>query len=226
LRENIEVLLVAVVVAMAVRTYFLQPFKIPTGSMQPTLYGIHSPAAEFPPQPTDVSVNPVTWLLWGRGKGPEGTRITGDHIFVDKVTYNFRKPKRGEVIVFQTQGIVGLDQDKFYIKRCAGLPGERIDIDPPFLYADGKKVEGRPFERIYSLQDGYQGYTYPHGRGPYALASGHAGFLLKPKCYFALGDNSPNSLDGRYWGCVPEANLVGKAFLTYWPFSKRWGPVR
>src|ERR1043166_3545330 len=49
LRENVEVLLVAVVVAMAVRTYFLQPFKIPTGSMQPTLYGVHSPSAENPP---------------------------------------------------------------------------------------------------------------------------------------------------------------------------------
>lgn len=238
LRENVEVLLVAVVVAMAVRTYFLQPFKIPTGSMMPTLYGIHRPGEEHPPgedfeKPTAFPLSIVEWLIWGEShlrdpRSPTGwlTQITGDHIFVDKVSYNFRKPKRGEVIVFATEEIKGLDQDKFYIKRCVGVPGDHLEIHPPYLMVDGNKAEGQSFERMYSLENGYPGYTNPRGqwRGPYALPGGGS-FELAPKCYFACGDNSPNSLDSRYWGPVPEKNLVGKALWTYWPFSKRWGLV-
>jgi signal peptidase I len=238
LRENVEVLLVAVVIAMAVRTYFLQPFKIPTGSMMPTLYGIHPPSQEFPPgddheKPGAFPLSIVDWLVWGKSvlhdyRAPQGwiMQITGDHIFVDKVTYNFRKPKRGEVIVFATEGIKGLDQDKFYIKRCVGVPGDRLEILPPYLMVDGTKAEGKPFERMYARENGYSGYTYPKGpwRGPYALPEGGT-FELPAKSYFACGDNSPNSLDSRYWGPVPEKNLVGKALWTYWPFSRRWGLV-
>jgi signal peptidase I len=241
LRENIEVLLVAVVVAMAVRTYFLQPFKIPTGSMQPTLYGIHKPGDEFPPgddfrTPAIFPLNLVEWLIWGRSyladpRAPSRwlCQITGDHIFVDKVTYNFRKPRHGEVIVFSTDAIRGLDQDKFYIKRCTGLPGDRVEIRPPFFLVNGKKLEGKPFERIYTKENGYHGYTHPRGPWPlgsYALPADGEPFELPPKHYFACGDNSPNSLDSRYWGSVPEANLVGKALWTYWPTSRRWGLVK
>lgn len=241
LRENVEVLLVAVVVAMAVRTYFLQPFKIPTGSMQPTLYGIHKPGDEFPPGPNyrKPLVFPLSffdWLLFGRSTGRDGLiRITGDHIFVDKVTYNFRKPRRGEVIVFQTRGIEQLDQDKFYIKRCAGLPGETMEIREPFLFVDGRKVEGGPFDRIYSLRNGYHGYVLPQARISldqtggraklleYQLSAENPSYRLPDDQYYALGDNSRNSLDSRYWGGVPHRNLVGKAFWTYWPSSRRWG---
>lgn len=240
IRENVEVFLVAVVVAMAVRTYFLQPFKIPTGSMQPTLYGIHSPSAEHPPGedtavPKPPPLNVLEWLIWGKSAQPDpksptrwSWQITGDHIFVDKVSYNFRKPKRGAVIVFQTQGITGLDPDKFYIKRCVGLPGNQLEIRPPFLYINGEKVDGGPFNRIYSMQNGYHGYTYPRGQWPraYALPPEGMPLAISAECYFACGDNSANSLDSRYWGCVPESNLVGKALWTYWPISKRWGLVK
>jgi len=238
IRENVEVLLVAVVVAMAVRTYFLQPFKIPTGSMQPTLYGIHSPSAEYPPgedmeKPTPFPFSIFEWLIWGKTyahdpKAAPGAfvRITGDHIFVDKVTYNFRRPKRGEVIVFETHEIKGLDQDKFYIKRCVGLPGNDLKFDPPFLFVNGKKLEGGPFDRIYSMENGYHGYKFPGSWRYQPALSPEGEFSLGPKCYFACGDNSANSLDSRYWGCVPEANLVGRAFWTYWPASRRWGLVR
>lgn len=241
LRENVEVLLVAVVVAMAIRTYFLQPFKIPTGSMQPTLYGIHSPADEHPPgpnleKPSVFPINIFEWLIWGKYTSREGiVKITGDHIFVDKVTYNFRKPKRGEVIVFTTEGIRGLDQDKFYIKRCVGLPNETLEIRPPFLFANGRKVDGEPFERIYSRKNGYLGYVPPRRKIGRDQTGGQERLLDVPAnelvyripkdSYFALGDNSPNSLDSRYWGAVPEKNLVGKALWAYWPFSHRWGLV-
>lgn len=242
LRETIEIALVAAVVAWGgIRTFFLQPFKIPTGSMQPTLYGIHKPGDEFPPGPNyrKPLVFPLSffdWLLFGRSTGRDGLiRITGDHIFVDKVTYNFRKPRRGEVIVFQTRGIEQLDQDKFYIKRCAGLPGETMEIREPFLFVDGRKVEGGPFDRIYSLRNGYHGYVLPQARISldqtggraklleYQLSAENPSYRLPDDQYYALGDNSRNSLDSRYWGGVPHRNLVGKAFWTYWPSSRRWG---
>jgi len=191
-RENIEVFLVAIVVAMAIRTFFLQPFKIPTGSMEPTLFGIETinlldePNFKMPGAvekwwdtivlgtgyhefiaPADghlVSIGPLQHNFGILNKqtiyveyenqpgevplelsgGPDGPmdrpghslgltegyirhefkkgepilrfkEVTGDHLFVDRITYNFRRPGRGEIVVFKTKGIMGIhDQDQFY----------------------------------------------------------------------------------------------------------------
>ena len=208
-RENTEVLLVALSVAMGVRTFFLQPFKIPTGSMQPTLYGVTSePDYSRSPDPSGLSavntnfIIPTGWervRQWFEGvsylhviaksdgelervnppvrflifnlyqtlqigertywivlppdygspkleqraglrigtmykKGDDVLRlkvVSGDHLFVDRLTYNFRAPERGEIIVFETRGITRLapeQQDTFYIKRLVGLAGETVSI--------------------------------------------------------------------------------------------------
>src|SRR5437879_10692925 len=76
-----------------------------------------------------------------------GAIDTGDQVFVDKFSYNFTKPHRGDVFVFRTNHIPGIREDPeagspFYIKRLAGVPGDRLRIDPPFLYVNGKKAEG------------------------------------------------------------------------------------
>jgi signal peptidase I len=285
-RENCEVILVAIVVAVGIRSYFLQPFKIPTGSMQPTLNGIIGyPSTEPPPnllrqigefivlgrnyvnvvsreddqvvqieqrkflffftlsrltcqrQEFLVYVPPETLshdfkVFPGRTyrRGDiiaRGAVDTGDQVFVDKFSYNFVKPHRGDVFVFRTNHIAGIREDPeagspFYIKRLAGLPGDRLRIDPPFLYINGKKAEGYGFARVMEAKPPYRGY----GPGHDYLADPNRWFTVPLNGYFALGDNSYNSYDSRYWGPVPEENLVGRGLFVYWPFNQHWGLIR
>ena len=242
-RENVEVLLVALAVAMGIRTFFLQPFKIPTGSMQPTLYGVTSenlinePDFKIPTGltrvrewfegisyihlvakndgPVEAVERPVRILifnLWqkvvagGRPfmiwfppdygsetlesrarlqsgkefhKGEDIVKLrvrAGDHLFVDRLTYNFRPPKRGEIIVFETKGIpeenrqrFGIPGDQFYIKRLVGLGGETLSLKSDYNVNDAPQssgtvevgrltVDGKPlsasfphFENLYSF---------------------------------------------------------------------------
>ena len=292
LRENCEVFLVAIVIALGIRTFFLQPFTIPTGSMQPTLNGIQVEASQaLPPNAlvraldlarygrsyfnvvsqeddTVLSLREVTRFRFfnyaeiqclkqtllvpaparavaERFHLQPGTPLragqvvargyadTGDHVFVNKVAYNFRAPRRGEVFVFNTANILTEENkmnpggpSQFYIKRLAGLPGDDLRIDPPKLFINGLPATGPAFERVMSgtrtqPNAGYRGYA----QGPEFgyLYSPESTFRVPEKRYFALGDNSYNSADSRYWGTVPEENLVGCGLFVYWPFTKHWG---
>jgi signal peptidase I len=285
-RENCEVILVAIVVAVGIRSYFLQPFKIPTGSMQPTLNGIIGrPMTEPPPnlltqigefvlrgrnyinvvsreedqvleivpkkilffftfsrlvcqrQNFLVYASPDTLAhdfnvfpgrLCHRGEIiARGAIDTGDQVFVDKFSYNFVKPHNGDVFVFRTNGIPDIREDPiagppFYIKRLAGLPGDQLRIDPLFLYINGKKAEGYGFERVMSARPPYRGYA----PGNKFLARPDQTFTVPRNGYFAMGDNSYNSFDSRYWGVVPDENLVGRGLFVYWPFYPHWGLIR
>jgi signal peptidase I len=299
-RENCEVILVAIVVAVGIRSYFLQPFKIPTGSMQPTLNGIigHPSTAPAPnvlrqigefivlgrnyidvvsreddrildirPKriffffnftrlfcerqkcslfcrlfsggaPGFLVYAPIDTLSHDFNVFPErvcrrdeiiarGAVDTGDQVFVDKLSYNFVKPNRGDVFVFRTNHILGIREDPetgapFYIKRLAGLPGDTLRIDPPRLYINGKIAEGFGFARVMAAKLPYRGYAL----GRDYLAEPTRSFVVPEHGYFAMGDNSYNSYDSRYWGPVPEENLVGRGLLVYWPFSRHWGLIR
>ena len=235
LRENIEVFLVAAIVAMGVRTFFIQPFKIPTGSMQPTLYGVYPYRDEQRREPPLPYLNgqpslPEQWfgmLVQGKVYEPEGYRSRGDHIFVDRFTYHFRKPQRGEVIVFDTTEIDRLPEGsrgKFYIKRLIGLGGDTIQIHPPYVLVNDHKLDSRPaFERIYSCSNGYNGYVL--ARGAEFLHNSGNTYQVPPRDLFVLGDNSVSSLDGRFWGSLPERALIGRAVCVYWPFTKRFGLI-
>src|SRR5438105_8736965 len=284
--ENCEVILVAIVVAVGIRSYFLQPFKIPTGSMQPTFNGIigypsTAPAPNIPRQigefivrgrnyinvvsreddqlleiqpkkmfffftfsqlicqrqkylvyapPDTVShdFNVFPGRIFHRGDIiARGAIDTGDQVFVDKFSYNFVKPHRGDVFVFRTNHIPGIREDPeagspFYIKRLAGLPGDRLRIDPPFLYVNGKKAEGYGFAREMAAKPPYRGYAPGHDY----LATPQQTYTVPPHGYFAMGDNSYNSYDSRYWGPVPDDNLVGRGLFVYWPFNRHWGLIR
>lgn len=294
-RENVEVLLVAFVIAFGIRAYYLQPFKIPTGSMQPTLNGIigypqpeEAPSifvrafervafgrnyinvvADRPDRLIKVREIKRYWLFtytelnfesgnrelvqapWRILENDFGLDInqefepgqtiargyidTGDQVFVDKMTYHFRRPHLGEVFVFKTTGIQVIEQRadftegaKHYIKRVAGTPRDVLRIVPPILYVNDEPAPAPGLLRVMSEDDGYAGYSNTSrkgGRFTY-LGSPVATFTVPPDAYFALGDNSYNSSDSRDFGAVPEQNLVGRGFIVYWPFTSHWGWIR
>lgn len=286
LRENVEVFLVAIVIAAGVRAYFLQPFKIPTGSMQPTLYGIVGTPTDTPPpnivsrafqmvwlgrhyvdlvakeddvilglqEKTYLNFFTFTTIVGERTKytlfAPisqlrndfdvkegktykagqpiaRGHIDTGDQVFVDKVSYNFLPPRRGDVFVFKTNGIMPIQrtlppgvESQHYIKRLTGVPGDILSIARPNFFIGGKLADQWVFQRVMSQKNGYDGYF----NGP-LLPDAEATFAVQPKTYFAMGDNSGHSFDSRYWGAVPEQNVAGRGLFVYWPFSKRWGLI-
>jgi signal peptidase I len=291
-RENVEVFLVAIVLALGVRAYFLQPFTIPTGSMQPTLNGIVGTKSDAPlpnpiirlwdqavlgkshfrtvakaddeilklgekrrlrfftytevqgrkgrysvPAPLQVSMRDFGLRVGMRFKRGDviaaGRVAAGDHVFVDKTSYHFTQPKRDDVFVFKTTGIKfiehslrmqGLEGSQYYIKRLVGLPGDRLRVDPPSLFVNGKVAGGRGSRRVMAAQGDYKGYS-PGPEGG-LLSSPAREYRLPNNAYFAMGDNSYNSSDSRFWGPVPELNLTGRGLFVYWPFGKHWGLIR
>jgi signal peptidase I len=157
---------------------------------------------------------------------------TGDHVFVDKMTYNFRKPRSGEVFVFNTQRIPTRENkaqgmkgpSQFYIKRLAGLPGDTLQIRPPELFINGKRAAGLGFERVMAAQGEYHGYSNMVSMN--LLTSPDSSVTLDSRNYFALGDNSYHSSDSRDWGPVPQQNIMGRGVFVYWPFTRHFGLIR
>ncbi|MFP4165632.1 MAG: signal peptidase I [Opitutales bacterium] len=150
----------------------------------------------------------------------------GDALFVDRISYHFVRPKPGDPFVFRTGQIPGVEGgpdnfvDKYYIKRLAGVGGETLEIRNNTLYADGEpRDEAEAFVKNARQVDGYNGYK---NLDDHYLTEGTALEIPEDK-FVALGDNSSNSKDSRYWGFVPEKAVVGKAFFIYYPFTKRWG---
>lgn len=176
-------------------------------------------------------IDKVIGTIWsGMMYEPSGLPSRGDHIFVDRFTYHFRKPHRGEVIVFDTSEIVDIPESsrgKFYIKRLIGLGGDRVQIKPPYVLVNGSPLDERPpFQRIYSRENGYNGYVLPRGfPPPKYIRTEDDVYTVPVGNLFVLGDNSVSSLDGRFWGSLQEKALVGRSVFVYWPFSKRFGLV-
>ncbi len=172
-------------------------------------------------------------VLWNTGKRVHaGERVlsfdilTGDQLFVDRVSYHFVKPKVGDGFVFRTDHIdspymrdaAGRQLEQYYIKRLAGTPGDLLEIREPVLYRNGAPITG---SKAYNLnatrQARYSGY-----RAGGLLPPGQT-YTVPPDSYIALGDNSANSQDSRYWGTVPAKDVVGRPLFIYYPFTKRWG---
>lgn len=292
-RENIEVLLVAIAVAMGIRTFILQPFKIPTGSMQPTLFGIteqnsrNNPDVVFPTgwqkflestcggisyyhlvAPEDGQITrvdpPVKMVLfnlkqsfWFNNvrhtiwfpvddlfkraglensnhqfqKGEDIMKIrvkSGDHLFVDRMTFNFRKPERGEIIVFKTKGIEHpyMNQSQFYIKRLVLLGGETARIgNDRHLVINGRRLDSSTprFENVYGFTGEPQDSHYSgHVNGPRLaplFPDERTEVTVRPDHFMVMGDNTVNSFDSRAWGDFPSGNVIGKSSFIYWPIT-------
>ena len=132
----------------------------------------------------------------------------GEYLLTDKISYRFRAPARGDVIIFKAP----LNEEYDYIKRVIGLPGETVRVQ-----------DGKVYINNVLLTEDYLPPDYVTNGGTY-LPNGKS-IVLLPNEYFALGDNRSHSSDSREWGVVPKANIVGKAFLRYWP-TARFGLIK
>lgn len=130
----------------------------------------------------------------------------GDHVFVEGITYLFRQPRRGDIVVFNTDGLneTLVPPGNFWLKRVAGEPGDHVRISRGQLFINDQPV----------------GLTNRAGGITFAAAGtfGVSAEMTVPKgSYFVLGDNSTNSLDSRFWGSLPRGNIIGRVAVCYWP---------
>lgn len=217
-----------ILAVFVLRSFLVEPFKIPSGSMIPTLL-----VGDF------ILVNKYTY----------GIRIP----VIDRKVIDINEPHRGDVMVFRYPYDPSVD----YIKRVVGLPGDTVTYRDKHLIINGVAVSQKP-DGSYSYVEGGLNYVNLDKRRedlgghvhdilinpeePNAHLEGVRDFPHRENCtyseheftcvvpkgnYFMMGDNRDGSSDGRYWGFVPERNIVGKAFLVWWNFGnfKRIGTI-
>ena len=151
----------------------------------------------------------------------------GDRVFVDRFSYHFIRPKVGSGLVFETGNIPALVQmgepDQYFVKRLAGVPGDTLEIKEPVLYRNGQPITGAAAFDLNARRIGqYRGYfNLPAGVGRY-LMRGQT-LTVPPGSLLGLGDNSTISEDGRYWGFVPDKEVMGRPLFVWYPLSRHWG---
>ena len=152
-----------------------------------------------------VIVVPIRYFLFQpffvKGQSMEPSFENGDYLIIDEISYQFRNPQRGEVVVFKYPH----DPSQRYIKRIIGLPGETVEIK------DGKVV-------IYN-QSGEQILEEAEYLNSSVYTPGDTSLTLGEEEYFVLGDNRVASLDSRRWGPLSENEIIGQVFLRAWPFT-------
>jgi signal peptidase I len=198
LREYFESLVIAVVLALFVRTFVVQAFKIPTGSMeQNLLIGDH------------LLVNKFVF-------GPALSRA-------ETLLLPMKDIKRLDVIVFKYPE----DPERDFIKRVIGLPGETVELRNKRVYVNGRRLDEPyvyyledppPLPEEMSLSNELLGMSGdPRVQyGPVTVPPGH---------FFVMGDNRDNSQDSRYWGFLPRENIKGKALVIYWSYEAESGNI-
>ena len=186
------------VVLLFIITFGLQAFAIPSGSMENTL-------------------------------------LIGDHLFVDRISVAprsswmpllpYRDIRRGDIIVFYKPGEPGLH----LVKRVVGVPGDRLHLRNGVLYVNGT-AQQEPFaihdfsqyipyrDDFPEIPPGVDDPVTPQWRANLPHYIEGVDLVVPPNSYFAMGDNRDNSLDSRYWGFVPRANIVGTPLFIYWSF--------
>lgn len=229
LREWLDAIVIAYLLAMFIRTFDAELFRIPTGSMSPTLIGDQAALYDYDGDGDDDLV-----LLKGFNRihvfYKEGDHYVRDEVInappldkmyylahkfhkrhdmiaVCKFAYWFSPPKIGDIVVFKVPEVIWDPARPIYIKRAVGRPGDHIAINNGFLYVNGKKITSpEPFKYVHYQQE-------------------CEGILFRPTTVpqdqiYVFGDNTKNSRDSRVWGGVPLENLKGKAFFRYWPPSQ------
>jgi len=192
--ENSKGFFPVLALVLVLRSFLVEPFQIPSGSMEPTL-------------------------------------IKGDFILVNKFSYGFRlpvlgtkvvemsDPERGDVMVF-----IPPHDPRYFIKRVVGLPGDRIQYRNKRLTINGTLVDEKLIGRYPSNAPKvsvYQEHDYPIQQYNGIPSRGDGEWLVPQGHYFMMGDNRDNSGDSRFWGFVPDENIVGKAFAV-WMHWESW----
>jgi signal peptidase I len=128
------------------------------------------------------------------GSSMEANLHDGERLIVVKAAYWFGEPQRGDIVIFTHP----LDAERTLVKRIVGLPGEQIEIHDSVVY-----INGSPLDEPY-----VKGTT-----------SAFSITYVPDDCYFVMGDNRQASSDSRSWGFLPEENIIGRAWLLYWPMG-------
>ncbi len=213
-REHLIVILLAVLTAMILRTFIIQAYRIPTGSMKDTLltgdfllvnkfiYGARTP------DHIPFTNIPVPWL-----------RLPAVHA-----------PRNGEIVVFKYPPAPELH----YIKRCIARGGQTVEIRNGIVLIDGEPegerqllrkkydpVENALFAYYLILKKDGSSYVVRYNTALDSSRTDYGPVRVPFGSYFMLGDNRDNSLDSRNWGFVPDENITGKAVLVYWSWDPR-----
>ena len=137
-----------------------------------------------------------------KGASMEPNFPNGEYLLTDKLSYRFREPQRGEVVVFDAPGTAGEE----FIKSIISLPGERISIKDNHVYINGSL-----------LQESYLANTLMTNPGLFLKNENEV--LVPEDNYIVLGDNRPASSDSRAWGFTTKDSITGRAWIVYWPVS-------
>jgi signal peptidase I len=138
-----------------------------------------------------------------KGSSMDPSFIDGEFLLTDKVTYRFREPQRGDVVVFEAPGTNG---DEF-IKRILALPGEEIALSDGKVYINDSLLNEPYLEETVKTN------------GSSFLDEGQE-IVIPPDFYFVMGDNRGASSDSRTWGFIEKSAITGRAWLVYWPPTK------
>lgn len=195
-------------IVLLIRSFLMEPFRIPSSSLEPTL-------------------------------------LPGDFILVNKFNYGLRlpvtdskviainSPKIGDIVVFHFPPNPAVD----YIKRVVGVPGDRLSYINKTLYRNGKVMPQRVLENqvihdadgntwnAIKAEEDLQGVKHNIYLRPNVLARDYYDIIVPPEHYFVMGDNRDDSKDSRYWGFVPDKNLVGRAVAVWFSWdglSDKW----
>lgn len=164
----------AVAIVLAIKAWVVNPYRIPSSSMEPTLHCARP------------------------GSGC-GARFS-DRVLANRFIYHFKKPSRGDIIVFKTPPAAKekCGAGGTFVKRLIGLPGETVQEKDGVVYINGKRLE-EPYIKPDRRDHRTGTWKVPEGR------------------YFFMGDNRTQSCDSREWGSVPRKNIIGEVFFVYWP---------
>lgn len=198
--EWAKILAVSVLLFFFLRTFFVEAFKIPSGSMEGTLL-----VGDF------LLVNKMVY----------GAEVPFTHWRLPRL----REPKRGDVIVFTYPENPAMT----FVKRLVGLPGDTLEMHDGQLVRNGKQVSEPyvlhtepdidPAQEEFRWQRSYLVNTANATIGYHPSRDNWGPLVVPPRNYFALGDNRDNSLDSRYWGFVADSLLKGRPFMIYYSYA-------